>query len=238
MTEIGPLELEPNLTKRPKVAIIIPAYNEAGRIQRVLDAAVRTRLHDELIVVSDASTDDTASIARSFPTVRVIELVKNLGKGGAMAAGVRATDADVLVFIDADLLGLQPEHIERIVIPLLAGSCDMCLGVFRGGSFWSDTGQRVFPYISGQRAMKRWLFEAIPCPEDMRMGIEITIHAIARRYRARVQRVPLLGVSNTFKERKMGFVRGTKARTQMYAEIARAVVRTRKRDRVANRLFR
>lgn len=211
------------------VAIIIPAFNEEQRITSVLRAAEASKLADEILVVSDASRDRTADVARRFDGVRVIELPFNMGKGGAMSAGVAATKADIIVFVDADLHGLRGEHIDQIVRPLLDKQCDMCIGVFRGGKFWSDTAQRISPYISGQRAMKRTLFESIPFLGEIRMGVEVTINTYAKRNRARILRVVLRGVSNTHKERKMGLVKGTAARAKMYKEIARAMMRMRRR---------
>lgn len=220
------------------VAIVIPAYNEEQRITTVLRAALASKLADEVIVVSDASRDRTADVARRFEGVRVIELPFNMGKGGAMAAGVAATRANVLVFVDADLRGLRGEHVDQIVRPLLEDSCDMCIGVFRGGKFWSDTAQRISPYISGQRAMKRALFESIPFLGEIRMGVEVTINTYAKRSRARIMRVVLRGVSNTHKERKLGLVKGTAARAKMYKEIARAMMRMRRRRKpFRGRLF-
>lgn len=220
------------------VAIVIPAYNEEQRITTVLRAALASKLADEVIVVSDASRDRTAEVARRFDGVRVIELPFNMGKGGAMSAGVAATQADVLVFVDADLRGLRGEHIDQILRPLLDDQCDMCIGVFRGGKFWSDTAQRISPYISGQRAMKRTLFESIPFLGDLRMGVEVTINTYAKRARARIVRVVLRGVSNTHKERKLGLVKGTAARAKMYKEIARAMMRMRRRRKpFRGRLF-
>lgn len=214
-----------------KVAVVIPAYNEEERIGAVLNAATRSDLVDEVVVVSDGSCDRTCEVARRYPNVRVLELPFNMGKGGAMSAGVASTDADVVAFIDADLVGLRPEHVDLIVWPIRQGLCDMCIGVFRGGQFWSDAAQRISPYISGQRAMRRPLFESIPYLSELRMGVEVTINTFAKRQRARVLRVVLRGVSNTPKERKLGLVKGTAARAKMYAEIGRAMVRTRRRER-------
>ena len=212
------------------VAIVIPAYNEEMRIASVLRAAVNCRLADEIIVVSDASEDRTADIARSFRGVKVLELPYNSGKGGAMSAGARATRADVLTFIDADLVGLRSDHIDAIILPVVKGQADMCIGVFRGGKFWSDAAQKISPYISGQRAMKRRLFDRVPHVAETGLGIEVAINFYAKRYRARILRVVLRGVSNTFKERKLGFVRGAKARVQMWNEMVHAAVKVRKRD--------
>lgn len=214
-----------------RVAIIIPAYNEEPRIGNVLRAATKCKFAEEVIVVSDASQDRTAAVARAHEGVRVLELPFNTGKGGAMAAGAAATSAEVLVFVDADLAGLRPEHIDQIVKPLLENRADMCIGIFRGGKFWSDAAQRVSPYISGQRAMRRELFDSIPFLSEIRMGVEVTINTYAKRSRARVIRTVLRGVSNTHKERKLGLVKGVAARTKMYAEIVRAMQRMNRRKK-------
>lgn len=214
-----------------KVAVIIPAYNEEQRIGNVLRAVTRARMVQEVIVVSDASQDRTAMVARTFPGVRVLELPFNTGKGGAMAAGAAATDADLLAFVDADLSGLRSDHVDGIIRPLLENRCDMCIGVFRGGKFWSDTAQRISPYISGQRAIKRSLFEKIPALAEIRMGVEVAINTYAKRHKAKVIRVVLRGVSNTYKERKLGLMKGAAARAKMYAEIGRAIVRMNRKQK-------
>lgn len=212
-----------------QVAVVIPAYNEEARIGAVLRAACQARLVNEIIVVSDGSSDRTVEVAQRHRNVRVVALSKNRGKGAAMAAGVQASEAGIIAFVDADLDDLRPEHVDQIIRPLLGGHCDMCIGVFRGGKFWSDTAQRISPYISGQRALTRTLFEAVPYISEMRMGVEVSINTYARRVHARVLRVVLRGVSNTYKEKKMGLVKGLAARWEMYHDIVNAKVRMRRR---------
>src|SRR5947208_448516 len=134
------------------VAIIIPAYNEEDRILNVLRAVKASKLTSEIIVVSDGSTDRTAEVARSVPGVGVHELPWNQGKGAAMAAGVRLTQARYVTFVDADLGGLTATHVDGIIQPLLDRRCDMCVGIFRGGKVWSDAAHTFTPYFSGQRA--------------------------------------------------------------------------------------
>lgn len=221
-----------------KVAVVIPAYNEAARLGAVLDGVCRSNVVNEIVVVSDGSTDSTARVARSFPGVTVLELPYNRGKGAALCAGVAATSCEVLVFIDADLVGLEPAHVDAIVRPILDRECEMCIGVFRGGRFWSDAAQRISPYISGQRALRRYLFEGVPYLMDVRMGVEVALNTFARRCKAKVLRVALRGVTHTPKERKLGLMKGTAARAKMYAEIGRAMVRSRRRREAGGRLHR
>ena len=212
------------------VAIIIPAKDEEHRIARVLLAALESKLANEIIVVSDGSRDRTVLVAKKWG-VRVIDLKQNIGKAGAMVEGVKATKAEVVCFVDADLVGLRGEHIDAIIRPVVDNRCDMCIGIFRGGKMWSDMAQKISPYISGQRAMRRELIEGVPNLAEYRMGAETAIKEHARRIKARILRVPILGVSNFYKEKKLGLVKGTGQRVKMYKEIASAMVKIRKNRR-------
>lgn len=212
----------------PEVAIIIPAYNEATRIGNVLRAAVASKYANEIIVVCDGCDDNTAAVARRFDGVTVKELSYNQGKGAAMAAGVKSTKAQLIAFIDSDLYGLLPDHVDGIIRPVLENRADMCVGVFRGGKYWSDTAQKITPYLSGQRALRREIFDAIPYAGELRLGIEVALNSIAKKRKARVLRVVLRGVSQCHKEQKLGIVKGTAARYKMYKEIGQAMVKTRR----------
>jgi CTP:molybdopterin cytidylyltransferase MocA len=214
-----------------KVAAIVPAYNEAARLPRVLQVLTNCPELHEILVVNDGSTDNTAEVAQQFPRVRVLNLPVNRGKGGAMFAGATATDADIILFFDADLIGLNTEHVQRLLAPVLTGEAAMAIGVFRGGRLSTDLAQILVPYISGQRAMLRELFLEVPGIESTRSGVEIalTLHFLRQRYP--VAQVVLTGITHTMKEEKLGWLRGTLARWKMYAEIARAFARyTRLRD--------
>jgi glycosyltransferase involved in cell wall biosynthesis len=203
---------------------VIPAYNEELRIAQVLGAVTRAHMVDEVIVVSDGSDDRTVEVASMFPHVRVIDLKHNVGKGGAMWEGVRATDADVVVFFDADLVGLQPEHVDQLAHPVCKGA-DMSVGIFRRGKLWSDAAQAISPSISGQRAVQRQLLLDNPCIADARMGVEVELTRIVRQKGLKLVKVHLRGVTHTSKEKKFGFVEGTARRAKMYAEIGKAIIR-------------
>jgi glucosyl-3-phosphoglycerate synthase len=102
------------------VAVIIPARDEASTIGGVLDAVqAYPDLVNELVVVNDHSVDDTAVVA-AHHGARVVDHVGSAGKGGAMDSGRRATTADILVFLDADVVNTSREFVPRLLQPLLA----------------------------------------------------------------------------------------------------------------------
>jgi len=95
----------------PELSIVIPAYNEAGRIAPTLDsisAHMETRGDDyEIIVVSDGSTDSTDDIVESYanvnPRIRLISYHPNCGKGCAVRRGMLEAHAKNILLSDADL---------------------------------------------------------------------------------------------------------------------------------------
>jgi len=207
-----------------RIAAVVPAYNEAGRIRSVISAIRDSKATDEIIVVSDGSTDDTYEVAKSEPGVYAVKLIHNVGKGGAMLAGASETDADLLAFFDADLIGLKPHHVRELVEVVANGSADMSIGVFRGGWWLTDLSQRLVPYISGQRVVPRGFFLSIPGLSTARFGVEMAIGKHARACGLRVSTVVLHGVTHTIKEEKLGFWRGLISRGRMYSEILRSML--------------
>lgn len=130
------------------VAAVIPAYNEAERIGDVLSAVCAVDEIAEIIVVSDGSTDGTAEVARKAgPKVKVLELSSNQGKGAALLAGVHATKATALVFLDADLVGLTPKHVRGLLRPVLTGGTLMAVAVFAQGRLATDLAQKIAPFF-------------------------------------------------------------------------------------------
>ncbi|MDI6895056.1 MAG: glycosyltransferase [Bacillota bacterium] len=201
-----------------KVAAVVPAYNEERTIGAVLSVLVKCRGLDEVVVVSDGSTDGTARVARSFG-VKVVELESNRGKGAAMAAGVAATDAPLVVFLDADLVGLREEHVTDLVLPVIQGEADMTMGTFTGGRLSTDLAQAITPFLTGLRAMRRQVIAEMPAVEVTRYGVEVALTRHARRQHLRVKEVPLPGLSQVMKEEKLGFWAGFARRLRMYWEI-------------------
>lgn len=90
--------------EQPPVSVVVPAYNAARTLSRALDSiAVQTHPSAEVIVVDDASSDDTAAVAEAHPLrPRVLRLASNHGAGGALHRGIEAATHDWIAFLDAD----------------------------------------------------------------------------------------------------------------------------------------
>jgi glycosyltransferase involved in cell wall biosynthesis len=227
------------LPRRSRVAAVLPAYNEESRVVDVLEAIAGAELVDEIVVVTDGCTDQTAPNIRAWlesrapgaKPVRLFELQPNIGKGGAMAHGAHHADAEVLLFLDADLIGLQSHQVDEMVVPMLREHlpADMVLGLFgavRGGllGWWLSYCHRTVPSITGQRAIRRELFLAVPGLTRSRFGVEAAITLFVQSDPdARVEYVYLHSVTHPIKEEKLGPWRGFRNRARMYREIARTV---------------
>jgi glycosyltransferase involved in cell wall biosynthesis len=209
--------------KTVRVAAVVPVFNEENRIGRVLSVLEGCDILDEIIVVNDGSTDATLSQIPNENGIRPVSLERNLGKGGALAAGLAATTAEILVFVDADLVGLKEYHIGELVRPVLHGEADMCVGIFQGGRWWTDLWQKVAPYISGQRALRREVFASAPGLEYARFGVELALTRHAHRLGHRVEWVTLHGLTHVMKEEKMGVFPGVRARVRMYLEMGKSL---------------
>jgi len=207
-----------------KTAAILPAYNERERISVVLDAIKAAELVDEIVVVSDGSTDGTYELVAADPAIRAVKLETNQGKGAAMRAGAESTDADVILFMDADLIGMDGGKVDAIVRPVAEDRVDMAIGVFKHGRGATDLAQFLTPYISGQRAMRREVFLRIPRIDGVRSGVETAVTRYFRSHGLRVERVVLTGCTHHMKEEKLGFVCGFAARMRMYADIGKIIL--------------
>jgi glycosyltransferase involved in cell wall biosynthesis len=122
------------VSQYPKYSIVIPAFNESGRIPATLAAVIaciRAQAWDvEVIVVNDGSTDSTAQvireIARTAPELRMIENPGNRGKGYSVRNGILQAVGDVVMFTDADL-SAPIEEAERLFAAIAAGA-DIAIG--------------------------------------------------------------------------------------------------------------
>lgn len=208
--------------KTPRTcAVLIPAFNEAAGVADVVRVALESGL-GTVLVVDDGSEDGTADEARRAGA-SVLELDRNEGKGGAVAAGVRALDSDVVVLLDADLVGLTVKHLRDLAAPVLADMVDMTRGVFEGGRWSTTAAQKMLPQLNGQRAVRRELLVSLRELKESRYGIEVVITEGAKDGGWRVRDVPMDGVTQRMKEEKLGFMKGMALRLKMYGDIFRTL---------------
>jgi dolichyl-phosphate beta-glucosyltransferase len=106
----------------PHLSIVIPAYNEETRllptILTIIDYLDRKAEQYEIIIVNDGSTDTTVDIVQKLqklkPSVQLISLDRNSGKGAAVRKGVMQAQGQLILFIDAD--GATPfAEIEKLL---------------------------------------------------------------------------------------------------------------------------
>ncbi len=203
-----------------KVSVIIPAFNEAATIAEIVTTAFTSALVDEVIVVDDGSTDSTGLLA-SGCGAQVIRLPENKGKGNAMAVGLAATSNSVVLFLDADLMGINPQHIDDLVLPVLNNEVKMTVGKFHSGEFWTTLSQHITPFLSGQRALRKEAINGFKNMEQLGFGVETALTLFFRKNNLPMKTVPLYNLHHVVKERKFGFFRGFYLRMKMYWQIIR-----------------
>ncbi|MEN6370633.1 MAG: glycosyltransferase family 2 protein [Armatimonadota bacterium] len=216
-----------------RVAVLIPAYNEADRIADTIKAARGIEGIDEILVIDDGSTDDTSGQAEAAKADRVVVLPSNKGKGKALEAGIAATDAGIILMLDADLAS-SAKAAEALLEPVTSGRADMTIAVLpsvkNSGGFgfavglarWGIqkfTGETMSAPLSGQRALKKEIVERMG-GFDYGFGVEtgLTIDAFKMGYK--VEEVPV-GISHRTTGRTMkGFIH----RGEQFRDIARALL--------------
>src|SRR3989339_173614 len=185
--------------KKCLISVIVPAYNEEKKIGGVLKSLINSSLVDEIIIINDGSSDNTLSIVRKFKKIKLINLKKNHGKSYAIVKGIEKSIGDIVVFIDADLTGLNDSHLAKLTNPLILGKKEVVIG------YPNDikTGKLFLP-LSGERAY--WKKNLTPYLREMSKkgyGLELYLNYIFRN--KKMQLFPLNGVKTTLKYEKQTY---------------------------------
>ena len=163
---------------------IVPVFNEAAAVAKVVDRLRRALPDFDVLVVDDGSTDDTV---RQVPAgLPVVSLPFNLGIGGAMQTGYRYAALhgyDVAVQVDGDGQH-RPSEVRRLVEYLLDGEADLVVGSrFLEQTRYRQTLVRKFGAWL-LRAMIRWLagLDMTDCTSGFRAANRQVIRAFAHWY--------------------------------------------------------
>jgi glycosyltransferase involved in cell wall biosynthesis len=117
--------------KIEKVSVVVPVYNEeeaiAGDLRTIIKAMDESGRDYEVIVVNDASTDNTAEVVAQFPGVQLITHRHNRGGGFSRNTGVKASTGDVFVVTDGDAT-YPNQDIPRLLDAMEAEDLDMVVG--------------------------------------------------------------------------------------------------------------
>jgi len=200
--------------RKPKVVIVMPAYNAAKTIEQTV-ADLPLDVVDEIIVVDDASRDDTVGLAKRLG-LQVIAHPENLGYGmnqKTCYSTALAQGAEIVVMVHADHQ-YDPAYIQDLIAPLMDGRADMMLGsriatgqaIAGGMPIWKYIANRLLTILenlilrqrltdlhTGFRAYRRDFLEGVPWSmnsNDFVFDTEIIVQAVACGYQLGETSIP------------------------------------------------
>jgi glycosyltransferase involved in cell wall biosynthesis len=172
-----------------KIVVVMPAYNAARTLRQTYEEVVAHEIVDEIILVDDASRDETAEIARTLARVRVEVHPSNRGYGGNQKTCYRlalAAGADVVIMLHPDyqytpkLIPVMAAIVTSGLYSCVLGSRILGGGALRGGMPWWKyisnrvltltenllLGAKLSEYHTGYRAFSRQLLERLPLEQN------------------------------------------------------------------------
>jgi len=194
----------------PTLAVMVPAFNEAATIGRVLRRVLLQDCVQQVVVVDDCSSDQTIEVVQAFlndPRVILRRHTRNRGKGAAVRTALEAVTAPIVVIQDADL-EYDPVDYPKLIGPILEGRADVVYGIRGFGgqtaySYWFVKGNQLVTtatnilfncYIhdmeTGYKAMRTSLMRRLGLAGN-RFDIEPEISGRVLRLGYRIHEVPI-----------------------------------------------
>lgn len=177
----------------PTISVIIPAYNEERTIGTIVEIVRAWEKTDDIIIVNDGSLDQTArAVTRLGSAAILITYKKNRGKGYAMAQGIKKSKGDILLFLDADVVGLTRLDLDMMLEPIISNQADMVLGIAR---FWNAGPLAPFDTLTGQRVLlRKTILPHMSSMLDAGRGIEFLINDLHKNMRVRSVQLPFVSI--------------------------------------------
>jgi glycosyltransferase involved in cell wall biosynthesis len=216
------------------LSVVIPAYNEAATINRVITSILELPFVQEVIVVNDCSTDATGrqcdEAARRNSRVRVVHHPKNAGKTEALKTGFAMTTGDIVIVQDADL-EYDPKEIFSVIQPIIDNHADVVYGsrfmvkktarvlyfyhylANKGLTFLSNlfTNLNISDVETCYKAFRGDIIRAMKI-SSRGFGFEIEVTAKIAKLRCAVYEVPISYYGRTYEDgKKIGFTDGVAA---------------------------
>lgn len=204
-----PLYFDPRCAvSEPRIAVILPAYNEELTIAETVAAFGRALPEAAVYVVNNNSTDGTRQLAQEaldkLAGRGVVIDESRQGKGNALRRAFQDIEADVYLLADADLT-YPAERARDMIAPVLCGRADMVVGDRHSGGHYARENSRSFhrfgnrlvqwlvntlfgaslvDIMSGYRAFSRAFVKTYPIlVEGFQIETDMTLHALFRRFR-------------------------------------------------------
>lgn len=214
------------------LSLVMPAFNEERTITQAINRVLAQPFVGELIIVDDASTDQTPQLLKQLkdPRVRVITHPTNQGKGAALRTGFAHATLDFVGVQDADL-EYDPADLAKLIKPLQEDLADVVYGSrFITGDarrvlyYWHSVGNRLLTLASNvvtninlsdmetcYKIFRRELIQSIPIEED-RFGFEPEITVKIAKSGARIYEVGISYAGRSYAEgKKIGWKDGVSA---------------------------
>lgn len=208
--------------RRRHLDCVIPARDEEATVAANVAAALGCVHVREVIVVDDGSRDATAERAAAAGA-KVVRLDGSTGsKAHAMRAGADASDAELLLFVDADCLGLTSRHLDAVAAPVVEGRAGLSIGAFDYGPLLNPFVLRA-PPLSGERCLPRWLLDAVPAAKLDGYTIEMRLNEAAWRAGVPVEIRTMRSVTHRTKRDKFGRIEGLRRTASMVRDLVTLV---------------